>query len=171
MHLKKWVRKMSGPITCICEDTPFQLYQYGQPSPAPLRQRLLTQQRSEVRRCWHCRTGRTCPLRSCCGRSQACLGTSPSEGSSARSSQQQGRWFFLNKRHFCQIQSGSTRWERTMVGTAHGVGLSAFLSSHVHLGVVAHLQHIVRCQILVGLVVRWLFAFPWKKDRLLLWLW
>ena len=57
-----------------------------------------------------------------------------------------------------------------MVGTAHGVGLATFLGSHVHLGVVAHLQHIVRCQILVGLVVRWLFAFPCKKDRLLLWL-
>ena len=53
-----------------------------------------------------------------------------------------------------------------MVGTAHGVGLSAFLGSHVHLGVVAHLQHIVRCQILVGLVVRWLFTFPWEKGSI-----
>ena len=119
MHLTKWVRKMSGPITCICEDTPFQLYQYGQPSPAPHRQRLLTQQRSEVRKCWHCRTGRTCPLRSCCGRSQACLGTSPSEGSSARSSQQQDRWFFLNKGHFVkfdqEVQGGNVPWwERLM---------------------------------------------------------
>ena len=47
-----------------------------------------------------------------------------------------------------------------MVGSAHGVGLATLLSGHIHLGVVAHLQHIVRCQILVGLVVRWLFTFP-----------
>ena len=52
-----------------------------------------------------------------------------------------------------------------MVGTAHGVGLATFLGSHIHLGVVAHLQHVVCCQILVRLVVCRLFTFPCKKIR------
>ena len=55
-----------------------------------------------------------------------------------------------------------------MVGSAHGVGLATLLCSHVHLCVVAHLQHVVRRQILVRLVVRRLFTFPCNKlhDRM-----
>ena len=55
-----------------------------------------------------------------------------------------------------------------VVGSAHGVGLATLLCSHVHLCVVAHLQHVIRRQILVGLVVRRLFPFPCKKihDKL-----
>ena len=57
-----------------------------------------------------------------------------------------------------------------MVGSAHGVGvgLATLILGHIHLGVVAHLQHVVRCQILVRLVVRWLFTFSCKKihDRM-----
>ena len=47
-----------------------------------------------------------------------------------------------------------------VVGSAHGVGLATLLGSHVHLCVVAHLQHVVRRQILVRLVVRRLLPFP-----------
>ena len=50
-----------------------------------------------------------------------------------------------------------------MVGSAHGVGLAALLGGHIHLCVVAHLQHVIRRQILVRLVVRRLFPFPCKK--------
>ena len=50
-----------------------------------------------------------------------------------------------------------------MVGSAHGVGLATLLGGHIHLGVVAHLQHIVCCQILVRLVVRRLLAFTCNK--------
>ena len=55
-----------------------------------------------------------------------------------------------------------------VVGSAHGVGLATLLSGHIHLGVVAHLQHVVRRQILVRLVVRRLFPFPCNKihDKL-----
>ena len=52
-----------------------------------------------------------------------------------------------------------------MVGSAHGVGLATLLGGHIHLGVVAHLQHVVRCQILVRLVVGGLLTFPCKKIR------
>ena len=55
-----------------------------------------------------------------------------------------------------------------MVGSAHGVGLATLLGGHIHLGVVTHLQHVVRCQILVRLVVCGLFTFPCNKihDRM-----
>ena len=54
----------------------------------------------------------------------------------------------------------------TVVRSTHGVCLAALLGGDVHLSVVAHLQHVVRRQILVRLVVRWLLTLPCKIVHL-----
>ena len=54
-----------------------------------------------------------------------------------------------------------------MVRSTHGVCLATLLGGDVHLSVVAHLQHVVRSQILVRLVVRWLLTLPCKIEHLI----
>ena len=54
-----------------------------------------------------------------------------------------------------------------MVRSTHGVCLATLLGGDVHLSVVAHLQHVVRRQILVRLVVRWLLTLPCKIEHLI----
>ena len=51
--------------------------------------------------------------------------------------------------------------------STHGVCLATLLGGDVHLSVVAHLQHVVRRQILVRLVVRWLLTLPCKIEHLI----
>ena len=43
--------------------------------------------------------------------------------------------------------------------SGHRVGLAVHISSHIHLGVIAHLEHVVGGEVLIGFVVGWFLSF------------
>lgn len=53
-----------------------------------------------------------------------------------------------------------------LVWSWHRVGLPVHISSHIHLGVIAHLEHVVGGEVLIGLVVGWLLSFTCNQDLL-----